>query len=170
MENSMPVVNIRAGAVAVLFAGLGTLPGHAAEKIPAPQNDLPGLNATIPAAGTFNLEKLERIQAETLILEAQAIRTKAWQAAQVPDTPDKTPPAATPAGASWSPDALPHVSEIAGTGTHLTARIVLPDESQTEVVTGQTIGSTRLTVTRITAQGVTVRRADGDELTLPMED
>ncbi|WP_049034251.1 type IV pilus biogenesis protein PilP [Klebsiella aerogenes] len=166
----MPVVNIRTGTVAVLLAGLCTLPGHAADKTPAPQDTLPGLNTTIPAAGTFNLEKLERIQAETLILEAQAIRTKAWQAAQVPDTPDKTPASTAPSGSSWNPDALPHVSEIAGTGNHLTARIVMPDDSQTEVVTGQTIGSTRLTVTRITAQGVTVRRAGGDELTLPMED
>lgn len=166
----MPVVNIRAGKVAVLLAGLCTLPGHAADKTPPPQDNLPGLNTSIPAAGAFNLEKLERIQAETLLLEAQAIRTKAWQAAQVPDTPDKTPTSTAPAGSSWSPDALPHVSEIAGTGTHLTARIVLPDGSQTEVVTGQTIGSTRLTVTRITAQGVTVRRAGGEELTLPMGD
>ncbi|MFJ3459447.1 type IV pilus biogenesis protein PilP [Scandinavium goeteborgense] len=134
---------------------------------------LPVLAATPspPPSGSdgFNIARLEQIQSETLLLEAQAQRTKAELAAQgggSPDTSSPSPsstPSVVPVGNS-----LPRVTQIAGAGSALSARLLMTDGSQSDVITGQTLSGSGLTITRITSRGVTARRQDGGLLTLPM--
>lgn len=138
------------------------LPAAPAKKMPA------AVPVAIPTEGSrLDVEQLERIQAETILLEAQALRTKAEIAAQggSMDSESQTP-TATAAGISST---LPRISEIAGSDT-LSANLVMPDNSEVHVWKGQSIAGTDMTVTKITSQGVIVTHADGSTVSLPMDD
>lgn len=112
-------------------------------------------------SGRIDVEKLEAIQAETILFEAQALRAKAEIAA----SGGVEPPSAV-AGVSNDP-ALPRISEIAG-GNQLSAQLIMPGNAEIQVFTGQTIAATDMTVSKITAQSVIVTRADGSTVSLPM--
>ncbi|XUA21460.1 type IV pilus biogenesis protein PilP (plasmid) [Citrobacter sp. OP27] len=131
---------------------------------------LAGTPSSPPPSGSdgLNIARLEQIQSETLLLEAQAQRTKAELAAQGGSSQDtssssSSTPSVVPVGNS-----LPRVTQIAGAGSALSARLLMTDGSLADVITGQTLSGSGLTITRITSRGVTARRQDGGLLTLPM--
>lgn len=123
----------------------------------------------VPDAGTatgssgFNIERLERIQSETLLLEAQALRARAELASRSGGN-DTPPPVVIPGGT------LPRIAEISGIRDPLTARLVMPDGALIEVSPGQSIAGTDITISRITARSVDARREDGSRISLPMEE
>lgn len=114
----------------------------------------------------FDVEKLEAIQGETILLEAQALKTKAQVAANGGVTEDASQSSAVMAGVAST---LPRISEIAGSDT-LSANLIMPDNSEVHVWKGQSIAGTDMTVTKITSQGVIVSHADGSTVSLPMDD
>ena len=114
----------------------------------------------------FDVEKLEVIQGETILLEAQALKTKAQVAASGGVTEDTSQSSTVMAGGTST---LPRISEIAGSDT-LSANLVMPDNSEVHVWKGQSIAGTDMTVTKITSQGVIVTHADGSTVSLPMDD
>lgn len=144
------------------------------ETVAAPSTTLPPPVPTEPTAAPvatarsrFDIEKLEGIQAETILLEAQALRTKAQIAADGGVAEDMSAPStAAMAGVTST---LPRISEIAGSGS-LSAHLIMPDNSEVQVYAGQSIASTDLTVSKITAQGVVVTHTDGSTVSLPMND
>lgn len=119
-----------------------------------------------PPSGSngFNIARLEQIQSETLILEAQAQRTKAEMAAQGSGPVDNSN---VPAAASAN-SALPRVMQISGAGSALSARLLMSDGSQAEVIAGQTLSGAGMKIARITAHGVEARQQDGTVIILPM--
>lgn len=120
----------------------------------------------------FTLRRLEKIQAETVIVEAQVARAKALRSleesgssARLPDISDGM--AAVAINLSQTPRparGLPQISEIYGTGSRLTARLLLTDGSHAEFTTGQHIPGTQLKVTRISAREVQVATVDGSSV------
>lgn len=147
--------------VAILLASV-TLPAQAETDAPPP----------VAASTGFTVAQLEQIQAQTLILEAKAQRAKAEQAAQGGGDDGGLPVSRAPAGAA-SPgagtgSALPRIAEISGNGSALRVRLVMPDGSMLQATQGQSIAGTDLTITRVTAQAVQARRANGTSMSLPM--
>ncbi|MGR7464124.1 type IV pilus biogenesis protein PilP [Klebsiella aerogenes] len=147
--------------VAVLLACV-TLPAMAQTDAPPPA-----------AAGTgFTIAQLEQIQAQTLILEAKAQRAKAELAARDGGDDGGLPVSRAPAGATSAAagtgNALPRIAEISGSGNTLRARLVMPDGAMLQATQGQSIAGTDLTITRVTAQSVQARHANGTTLSLPM--
>ena len=167
----MPVKSLCAGLLCVAglcqAAPVTALPPAPVAGHPAilPQTAPPPSPTPAVSGSHFDLARLEQIQSETLILEAQAARAKAERAAG--GSSDDSSPA--PALAMSTASGLPRIAEIAGSG-RLSATLVMPDNSQVQVSAGQAISGTGLTVSRITAQSVIVRRRDGTTLSLPMDD
>lgn len=161
-------VNYFIGAVLLTFIGINA---EAAPSTALPLPDVagnentPSVNLVVP--GRLDVEKLEIIQGETMLLEAQALRAKAEIAASggVVDDGGSSTATAVASGAA----SLPRISEIAG-GSNLSAHLIMPDNSEVQVFTGQTIATTDMTVSKITAQGVVVTRSDGTTVSLPMND
>lgn len=114
----------------------------------------------------MTLEKLEQLQTETLLYEAQLNRDKALR--ELLTTPDTTsaPQATTPAqNAKAAPekddsaqeaDPLPRVRSISGNGTQLSALLRLADGSMVQIQSGQRIPGTGVTVKAISARNVQV--------------
>lgn len=129
----------------------------------------------------LSLARIERIQAETLLFEAQAARAKALQSLQqnngydtsLPSSLTQTLVAQAPAGTTASETALPlrtslpRIVEIAGIGKALRTRLILTDGISVEVATGQRIPGTIDTVSHISAQEVQITTAAGEVHTLP---
>ncbi|HCA3439642.1 TPA: type IV pilus biogenesis protein PilP [Salmonella enterica subsp. salamae serovar 35:g,m,s,t:-] len=130
-----------------------------------PANGKP-TEATPLLRSRFDIEKLEVIQGETILLEAQALKAKAQVAANGGVTEDTSQSSTVMAG---GPSTLPRISEIAGSDT-LSANLIMPDNSEVHVWKGQSIAGTDMTVTKITSQGVIVTHADGSTVSLPMDD
>lgn len=143
--------------------------GSSTPSTALPSPTIPGTEAVPPelpvVRGRFDVEKLEVIQAETLILEAQALRAKAEIAASGGMGDGKPSPSAT--AVASGPSDLPRIREIAG-GSRLSAQLIMPDNAEIQVFTGQTIATTDMTISNITAQGVVVTRTDGSTVSLPM--
>ncbi|HBP4890423.1 TPA: type IV pilus biogenesis protein PilP [Pseudomonas aeruginosa] len=120
----------------------------------------------------YTLQQLEQLQAETVLLEAQAAKAKAQAA--LDEAPGKAGGGdgqvmGSVAGAA--PVALPglaYVQEIYGSGAHLKARILLPTGRTVELLPGDSLPGSELRVTAITPRSVRVADADGaDEHALP---
>ncbi|HAF4865893.1 TPA: type IV pilus biogenesis protein PilP [Salmonella enterica] len=138
-------------------AGAGT-PPVSAPALPAP--------SPLSRDSRMTLEKLEQLQTETLLYEAQLNRDKALR--ELLTTPDATtaPQATVPAqSAKTTPDKddsaqedtpLPRVRSISGNGTQLAALLRLADGSLVQVQSGQHIPGTTVTVNAITARNVRV--------------
>ena len=177
----MPDVKLHCALTGVLLAGLAlcaqatppaavtgpALPPPVAIPVPA---DLP--------ADTLNLARLERIQSDTLLYEAQGARAKALLSLQQNNGYDASVPSAltqtllapapgkTPDPATTVRGSLPRIAEIAGSGKQLRARLVLADGAGVEVVAGQRVPGSGHTVKHITAQEVQVTTAAGETHTL----
>ncbi|WP_339057582.1 type IV pilus biogenesis protein PilP [Candidatus Regiella endosymbiont of Tuberolachnus salignus] len=144
---------------------------------PAPEAALPPLPARVTTERTLDLARLERIQAETLLFEAQAARAKALQSVQqnkggeIPVSATLVQTLAGAAGADLTPAAasppLPRIVQIAGAGNPLRARLLLPDSTTVEVTPGQRIPGTSHTVKRISAQEVQILSKNNQIHTLP---
>ncbi|EJQ9383926.1 type IV pilus biogenesis protein PilP [Salmonella enterica] len=109
------------------------------------------------------LLQLERIQAETVIYEAQLAREKALsEIRQVGNDPlSHTNTASLDSSISRrTSSSLPRVLEIYGTTQNMTARLSLQDGSKVDVTSGQTIPGTGYKVSSITSGTVFIQ--DGD--------
>ncbi|PUA41488.1 type IV pilus biogenesis protein PilP [Pseudomonas protegens] len=112
------------------------------------------------------LLQLEQIQAETVLLEAQAARAKAKKELEEGTSGGSGLPMLESSGASLParPLGRVHVQEIYGAGNRLVARLGLPDGSQVEIVPGEAIPGTDLTVTAISARSVRVSGGEGERV------
>ncbi|WP_051690845.1 type IV pilus biogenesis protein PilP [Photorhabdus australis] len=125
-----------------------------------------------PVMTNYTLHQLEQIQAETVILEAQAARARAQKelAENVSENVTTTMPSITGSEihSSVMPriQQLPHIQEIYGTGNRLIARLGLPDGSWVEATTGQLIPGTEYKIKTITALEVRVSNGS-NERSLP---
>ncbi|CNB80730.1 type IV pilus biogenesis protein PilP [Yersinia similis] len=135
------------------------------------------------SGNTLNLARLERIQADTLLFEAQAARAKALLSLQQNNGYDASLPAplsqslVAPVTATGgipgttlstlpTQTALPRIVEIAGSGKHLRTRLALSDGAAVELSAGQRIPGTNNTVKTITAQEVQITTSTGETHTL----
>lgn len=133
------------------------------------------------SGNTLNLARLERIQADTLLFEAQVARAKALLSLQQNNGYDASLPAplsqslvvpasggvpGTTLPALPTQVVLPRVVEIAGSGKHLRTRLALADGTAVELSTGQRVPGTNNTVKNITAQEVQVTTSAGETHTL----
>ncbi|KOY63020.1 hypothetical protein AM629_05555 [Photorhabdus heterorhabditis] len=125
-----------------------------------------------PVMTNYTLHQLEQIQAETVILEAQAARARAQKelAENVSENITTTMSSVTDSEmhSSVMPrmQQLPHIQEIYGTGNRLIARLGLPDGSWVEATTGQFIPGTAYKIKAITALEVRVSNGS-NERSLP---
>lgn len=151
----------------VVCGAWGLLPAYAAtDALPPPP--LASEMVEYPA-GDHTLRRLERIQAETVIVEAQVARAKAQKALEdsgssvsVPDVTAGTAAVAVNVSqAKRKVTPLPQINEIYGTGNRLIARLVLSDGTYAELTTGQQVPGTPLKVTSISAREVRVAALDG---------
>lgn len=122
-------------------------------------------------AQSLTFARLEQIQSQTILYEAQAARDKAKRGISGEEIPA---PMATPSAGKTevkptrqSP-ALPRVREISGAGTHLSARLVLSDGAVAFVATGQPVPGSEFTVKKISARAVSVTDHNGRVISLPM--
>lgn len=127
------------------------------------------IDAPAPVAGTITVSELEKIQAETVLYEAQAARNKAWSDSQA--TGRTAPvlvteqPAEEKTGEAIAQQAPPpRVLEIAGSGKQLRSRLLMADGSTVEARVGQHLPGTGYTVTGITARGVQLKTEDGRQI------
>jgi type IV pilus biogenesis protein PilP len=114
----------------------------------------------------FTLRRLEKIQAETLLVEAQVARAKALQSLKDSGSSDSIAQVSdgmeiNVSKATGQRGALPLIREIYGAGTRLVARLVLNDGSQAELTAGQQIPGTQLKISSISAREVRVSAPDG---------
>lgn len=114
----------------------------------------------------FTLSRLEKIQAETLLVEAQVARAKALKALKESGSADSIAQVSDSMAMNVSQTtgqrgALPHIREIYGAGSQLIARLVLNDGSQAELTAGQQIPGTQLKILSISAREVRVSAPDG---------
>ncbi|WP_034070002.1 type IV pilus biogenesis protein PilP [Pseudomonas aeruginosa] len=129
---------------------------------PLPEHAAPRGETILPA---YTLQQLEQLQAETVLLEAQAAKAKAQAA--LAETPGKagggtgqvmgSVAGAAPAGLPG----LAYVQEIYGSGARLKARILLPTGRAVELLPGDPLPGSELRVTAITPRSVRVADADG---------
>jgi type IV pilus biogenesis protein PilP len=184
----MPNAKLCRSLLGVIFAGI-TVSSHAAPTtaLPKIEEDTSTTIDSLPATNerpgnTLNLEKIERIQDETVMFEFQAARAKALQSLQQNNGYDASLPSsltqtlvapATTAGlpgttlsALPAQTALPRVVEIAGSGKNLRTRLALSDGTAVELSAGQRIPGTGNTVKTITAQEVQITTSDGEIHTL----
>ena len=120
-------------------------------------------------AQSLTFARLEQIQSQTILYEAQAARDKAKRGvsgeALTAPVPTAGPNEVKPTRQS---SALPRVREISGAGTHLSARLVLPDGAVAFVATGQPVPGSEFTVKKISARAVSVTDHSGRVISLPM--
>ncbi|HFZ1935465.1 TPA: type IV pilus biogenesis protein PilP [Serratia marcescens] len=117
----------------------------------------------------FTLRRLEKIQAETVIVEAQVARAKAQKALEdsgssvsVPDVTAGTAAVAVNVSQAKSKvPPLPQINEIYGAGNRLIARLALSDGTYAELTTGQQVPGTQLKISSISAREVRVSALDG---------
>lgn len=183
----MPNAKLCSALLGMIFASI-TVSSHAAPTTALPKitEDTSKTVDSIPATNErpgdmLNLARIERIQGDTLLFEAQAARAKALQSLQqnngydaslpspltqtlIAPAPGVTPPTDTPPPARTS---LPRIVEIAGSGKALRTRLALSDGASVEVTIGQRIPGTGDTVKNITAQEVQITTAAGEVHTLP---
>lgn len=166
-----------------VIGGIGLLVSLSSEATPttalpsAPETPLSLPRATARAERALDLAHLERIQAETLLFEAQAARAKALQSVQqnkgieVPVSATLVQTLAGSMGQAPNPVAasppLPRILQIAGAGNQLRTRLLLPDSTTVDVSTGQRIPGTQDIVKRISAQEVQILSKNNQIHTLP---
>lgn len=148
----------------------------------APSSDTPPAPTRLheSSGNTLNLARLERIQADTLLFEAQAARAKALLSLQQNNGYDASLPAplsqslvaatggvpGTTLSTLPTQTVLPRIVEIAGSGKHLRTRLALSDGAAVELSAGQRIPGTNNTVKTITAQEVQITTSTGETHTL----
>jgi type IV pilus biogenesis protein PilP len=171
--------------IAVLFMGCLSAQAVTTDLPPAPSTQIKSATSLLPGGGPiesadttmdegrdFTLRRLESIQAETVIVEAQVIRAKALKLLEesgntsVPESFSGTAAVSvnTTSAASPTPTTsrrLPQINEIYGAGNRLIARLALNDGSYTELTEGQHIPGTQLKVAGISAREVKVSGLDG---------
>lgn len=135
-------------------------------------NDTTGLDDS----KNLTLGRLETIQSETVVVEAQVIRAKAIKSLQESNGYSSSLPGVLPGSLNTSDsampvkakvEAMPLISEIYGSGNKLIAKIVLSDGSYSEVTQNQRIAGTRYIVKRVTANEVIVSSGlSGEEYSL----
>lgn len=140
-------------------------PTTALDEIPVPRLDL---------------ERLELIQGDTMLFEAQAARAKALLALQqnngydtsLPSPLTQTLLAPAPGGttAQDSPlparTSLPRIIEISGSGKALRTRLALSDGATVEVTAGQRVPGSSDSIKMISPQEVQLMTATGETHTL----
>ncbi|HGJ5864820.1 type IV pilus biogenesis protein PilP [Arsenophonus nasoniae] len=144
MQNHKCALFIAAGLSAAAYA-----------ETPPPQ---------LPVMEEYTLQRLEQIQAETVMLEAKAARARIQRELEDSGIDARTAPlplngrelAMLPRAGG-----LPSVEEIYGSGKQLMARLVLSDGKRAELRQGEQIPGTRLRVETISAREVWV--ADGND-------
>lgn len=117
----------------------------------------------------ITLSSLERIQTETVIIEAQVARANALKSLEDSGSSGKIQDVTTgiPAAgvnvsqAQEKTTPLPQIKEIYGAGSRLIARLVLDDGSYAELTAGQQVPGTTLKITSISAREVRVSALDG---------
>lgn len=112
----------------------------------------------------YTLQRLEQIQAETVMLEAKAARARIQR--ELEESGINTRATDLPLNGremAISPriGGLPSVEEIYGSGKQLIARLLLSNGKRVELRPGEKIPSTRFRVKAITDREVRV--ADGDD-------
>ncbi|OKP21798.1 type IV pilus biogenesis protein PilP [Serratia fonticola] len=143
-------------------------PAQALEKVELPKEHTQTVEQG-DEGKDFTLRRLEKIQAETVIVEAQVARAKAMKSlvdsgssGSVPDVMAGTAAVAVNVSQMKSKAMpLPQINEIYGTGNRLIARLVLGDGSYAELTTGQQVPGTLLKITSISAREVRVSALDG---------
>lgn len=125
------------------------------------QSPLPLLSGNEPSLSMHTLQRLELIQAETVLLEAQAARAKVQRELdEVPLNSNKELATNVPQTQqqifSRSTYSLPVVQEIYGNKKRLVAQIVTAEGGITTVSVGQIIQGTNYKVTSITSKSVQV--------------
>lgn len=117
-----------------------------------------------PVMEEDTLQRLEQIQADTVLLEAKAARARIQR--ELEDRGMDTRTAHLPLNGReiailQRASGLPSVEEIYGRGQQLMARLVLSDGQRAELMQGEPIPGTRFWVESISAREVRV--ADGHE-------
>lgn len=129
------------------------------------QLPIPVLSGNEPSLSMHTLQRLETIQAETVLLEAQAARAKVQRELdEVPlisskDIVSNIPQNQLPLVAQTTYP-LPVIQEIYGNNKRLVAQLVTAEGGVTTVSIGQVIPGTDYKVTSITAKSVQV--SDGN--------
>ncbi|WP_048797378.1 MULTISPECIES: type IV pilus biogenesis protein PilP [Serratia] len=143
-------------------------PAQMLEKVESPK-DSTQMEGHGDEGKDFTLRRLEKIQAETVIVEAQVARAKALKSLEdsgssgsVPDVTTGTAAVAVNVSQMKSKvTPLPQINEIYGAGNRLIARLALGDGSYAELTTGQQVPGTQLKITSISAREVRVSALDG---------
>lgn len=156
----------------------GSVFAESSEIINSPQSELtpdmamPTDNTGQDDSKNLTLGRLETIQSETVVVEAQVIRAKAIKSLQESNGYSQSLPGVLPGSLNTSDSAvpvkakqevMPLISEIYGAGNKLIAKIVLNDGSYSEVTQNQRIPGTRYVVKRISANEVIISSGLGGE-------
>jgi type IV pilus biogenesis protein PilP len=171
----MPHRKLMPGWLALVLCTVGgNAPVYAVpnELPPSPPAQVAEKTALLPVdERDFTLRRLEKIQTETVIVEAQVARAKALKSledngssANLPEVSDGMAAVAVHVSAPRNARGLPRISEIYGAGSRLIARLALNEGSQAEFTVGQHIPGTQLRVTRISAREVQVSALDGSSV------
>lgn len=120
---------------------------------PQPEQSSPSEQNVLPV---YTLQQLEQLQAETVLLEAQAAKAKAKAA--LTETSNKTGEGLV---MGTAPQRLTYVQEIYGAGARLKARILLPTGRAVELLSGDLIPGTDLKIIAITPRSVRVAGMNG---------
>lgn len=117
-----------------------------------------------PVMEEYTLQRLEQIQAETVLLEAKAARARIQRELEESGIDARTanlPLNGRELAMLPRVGGLPSVEEIYGSGQQLMARLVLFDGKRAELRQGEQIPGTRFLVEAISAREVRV--ADGND-------
>ncbi len=133
----------------------------------------------LAAEPSLTLEKLESLQSETLLYEAQLSRDKAQSALRGSQPPsasepvyssEHTLPAVTdtaPVSESLPLSSLPKVIQISGSSRRLVAQLLLPDGKKINVTTGTVLADSGLKVVSISAEHVQISDGHSTSQLLP---
>lgn len=166
------------GIVFTLLFSAYSVSAESNESVNTPPSDItpeiamPADTTGLDDSKNLTLGRLETIQSETVVVEAQVIRAKAIKSLQESNGYSQSLPGVLPGSLNSSDsavpvktkqEAMPLISEIYGAGNKLIAKIVLSDGSYSEVAQNQRIPGTRYVVKRITANEVIVSSGLGGE-------
>ncbi|BBI93033.1 type IV pilus biogenesis protein PilP [Serratia symbiotica] len=124
----------------------------------------PLLPSQPPVMEEYTLQRLEQIQAETVLLEAKAARARIQRELEESGIDARTanlPLTGRELAILPRAGSLPSVEEIYGSGKQLMARLVLSDGKRAELRQGEQIPGTRFLIETISAREVRV--ADGND-------
>lgn len=126
------------------------------------------LPQTVLASDENTLRHLEKIQTETVILEAQISLAKAKKELEASgngrEIQSRQVMSSTISTLLPKPHTLPRIQEIYGTGKQLFVRLLLADNSLTELTRGQSIPGTDLKITSISAREVRVSNGENESI------